>query len=183
MSSSSSTLRLPSGRVTVLLGSARMRAAVLARLEDSARCGGGHDAAVVRVTEPVPASPLPLVEVLAALADVPAAEADLRTATAFPALAPHLAVPTEHLAPATRSEAALAVALLRGAAAVVVDRLESGSDRPTGTDRTALGVLAATGAAVLVDAADPVAALAAADAALRVGEDGSLSLEDLLLPA
>lgn len=47
---------------------------------------------------------------------------------------------------------------------------------------TRLRSLAAGGAAVLVDDADPVAALAVADAALRCGDDGSLCDSPLGLP-
>ena len=61
------------------------------------------------------------------------------------------------------------------------------ADRPTvGLDdagrRTVLHALrgvARTGTAVLVDDVDPVAALAVADGALRVGADGSVGAEDL----
>ena len=42
-----------------------------------------------------------------------------------------------------------------------------------------LRTLAASGAAVLVDDVDPVAALAVADGALRAGADGSLRPEGL----
>jgi hypothetical protein len=46
-----------------------------------------------------------------------------------------------------------------------------------------LRALAAAGPAVLVDDADPVAALAVADAALRAGLDGSVLVDDLASPA
>ena len=66
---------------------------------------------------------------------------------------------------------------------VLVDRLTDGLTGPERrTVLTALRRLAATGVAVLVDDLDPVAALATADVALRVGADGSLAA-DSLLPA
>jgi hypothetical protein len=43
----------------------------------------------------------------------------------------------------------------------------------------ALRSVARTGTAVLVDDVDPVAALAVADGALRVGADGSIGADDL----
>ena len=65
-------------------------------------------------------------------------------------------------------------------AMVLVARLTDGLD--TAARRsvlTELRALAATGAAVLVDDVDPVAALAIADGALRAGLDGSLQPETL----
>lgn len=65
-------------------------------------------------------------------------------------------------------------------AIVLVDGLADGL---TGPDRravlAAVRTVAATGAAVLMDGADPVPTLAVADAALRVGPDGELAVDDL----
>lgn len=65
-----------------------------------------------------------------------------------------------------------------GAAIVLVDRLTDGLP---GTDRravlTAVRSVAGPGCAVLVDDADPVAALSYADVALRADAAGELSLE------
>jgi hypothetical protein len=65
-----------------------------------------------------------------------------------------------------------------GAAIVLVDRLTDGL---SAADRRAvlraLRGVAGPGRAVLVDDADPVAALSFADGALRSGADGGLSLE------
>lgn len=71
-----------------------------------------------------------------------------------------------------------------GLAVVLADRPTAGLDA-AGRRRVlqALRDLAATGTAVLVDDVDPVAALAVADAALRVAGDGALSVEDLAVPA
>jgi hypothetical protein len=81
---------------------------------------------------------------------------------------------------AVEREAALAQAAGHRPAMVLVNRLTDGLD---GGDRrtvlAALRSLATAGAAVLVDDADPVAALAVADGALRVGADGSVSMDDL----
>jgi hypothetical protein len=67
---------------------------------------------------------------------------------------------------------------------VVVDRVTDGL---TAADRRTvlaeLRALAAAGPAVLVDDADPVAALAVADGALRAGADGSLRTEEIRTPA
>ncbi len=66
---------------------------------------------------------------------------------------------------------------------VLVDRLTDGLDavgRRTVLD--ALRALAAGGPAVLVDDADPVAALAIADGALRASADGSVQFDDLASP-
>ena len=65
-------------------------------------------------------------------------------------------------------------------AVVLVDRVTDGL--PARERRAVLAEvrsLAATGAAVLVDDVDPIAALAVADTALRVGADGSLAVDDL----
>ena len=63
---------------------------------------------------------------------------------------------------------------------MLVDRLTDGLDA---ADRRAvlaeLRTLAAAGPAVLVNDADPVAAMAVADTALRAGSDGSLRAENL----
>lgn len=83
-----------------------------------------------------------------------------------------------------RSAAERVAALTQAAghrpALVLVDRLTDGLDA---ADRRAvlaeLRTLAAAGPAVLVDDADPVAALAVADGALRAGLDGSVAAEDL----
>jgi len=68
-------------------------------------------------------------------------------------------------------------------AMVLVDRLTDGLG--TIGRRTVLAHLrriAAAGPAVLVDDTDPVAALAVADGALRVGLDGSVVVDDLASP-
>ena len=68
-------------------------------------------------------------------------------------------------------------------ALVLVDRLTDGlgaADRRTVLAE--LRRLAAAGPAVLVDDTDPVAALAVADGALRVGLDGSVVVDDLASP-
>lgn len=80
--------------------------------------------------------------------------------------------------------AALDQAAGHRAALVLVDRLTDG----LGTaDRRAVLMhvrrLAAAGPAVLVDDTDPVAALAVADDALRVGADGSVTVEALASPS
>jgi hypothetical protein len=66
---------------------------------------------------------------------------------------------------------------------VLVDRLTDGLGA---ADRRAvlaeLRPLAAGGAAVMVDDADPVAALAVADCALRAGLDGSIAMDELAAP-
>ncbi|MCZ2830942.1 hypothetical protein O2W14_19040 [Modestobacter sp. VKM Ac-2986] len=80
------------------------------------------------------------------------------------------------------------LAAAAGQAVVLVDRLTDGlgtSDRRTVL--AALATLAAAGHTVLVDDADPVAALAVAQAALRVPETGrphlETALDDLAVPA
>jgi hypothetical protein len=76
--------------------------------------------------------------------------------------------------------AALAHAAGHRPSLVLVDRLTDGLDA---ADRRAvlaeLRTLAAAGPAVLVNDADPVAAMAVADTALRAGSDGSLRAENL----
>ncbi len=63
---------------------------------------------------------------------------------------------------------------------VLVNRLTDGLDAADRrTVLAALRVLAAAGPAVLVDDADPVAALAVADGALRAGADGSVQVDAL----
>ena len=63
---------------------------------------------------------------------------------------------------------------------VLVNRLTDGLDA---ADRRmvldAVRTLAAAGPAVIVDDADPIAALAVADDALRAGADGSVSMDAL----
>jgi hypothetical protein len=69
-------------------------------------------------------------------------------------------------------------------AMVLVDRLTDGLD--AGERRAVLAAvraLATSGAAVLLDDVDPVAALAVADGALRAGLDGSVTADDLAVPA
>ncbi len=173
---SATGVRLPVGRVVALLGSTRARAAVVAQLDDaSTRCADGHaHGGLVRVTGPLRGAGL-LADVLADGAGVGRGEAALRTAVGFPSLAAHLEAPVDALGAEERAVAALALAALRDPVAVVVDRLPGA--------RRALPALAAGGAAVLVDDADPVAVLAVADAALRVGDDGTVVLEDLALAA
>ena len=76
--------------------------------------------------------------------------------------------------------AALTLAASRRPVLVLVDRMTDGL---AAGDRRAvlamLGTLAAGGPAVLVDDADPVAALAVAHGALRVGADGSVQTENV----
>jgi ABC-type hemin transport system ATPase subunit len=80
------------------------------------------------------------------------------------------------------SERARAVAAREGLAVLLADRPTVGLDEPgRRTVLHALREVARAGAAVLVDDVDPVAALAVADSALRVGADGSLGADDLLL--
>ena len=70
-----------------------------------------------------------------------------------------------------------------GCALVLADGLTAGLDaagRRSVLD--ALQALSRTGVAVLVDDADPLSVLAVADAALRVGPDGSLQDDDLQAP-
>jgi ABC-type cobalamin transport system ATPase subunit len=71
-----------------------------------------------------------------------------------------------------------AVADAGGAALVLADRLTDGLDAAgRRTVLAALRDLAATGAAVLVDDADPVATVAVADGVLRVDRSGELTHE------
>jgi len=135
---SSQGLRLPSGHVTVLLGQAAVRHAVIDALDTAtARRPGGPACGVVTVTSNA------------------ARTADERVT-------------------------ALRQAAAHRPAIVLVARLTDGLD-PVGrrTVLAELRTLAATGAAVLVDDVDPVAALAVADGALRAGADGSLRPEGL----
>lgn len=128
---SSSGFRLPTGRVTVLLGPDAARRGLLSRLDPGSVRG------VLTVTS------------------ARERRADERVA-------------------------ALAQAAGHRPSLVLVDRLTDGLDA---ADRKAvlaeLRTLAAAGPAVLVDDADPVAALAVADTALRAGDDGSLRAENL----
>lgn len=132
-------LRLPVGRVAVLLGPACARADVLATLDDAtARCGAGHDRVAVR---------------------------RLRAAGG---------------ASATARLDALAEAREERPAVVLVDRFTEGLS--AGDRRRVLSALrevAGTGAAVLVDDTEPVAALAYADVALRVGGAGAPAVEEI----
>jgi len=85
---------------------------------------------------------------------------------------------------ATERIVALEHAAAHRPAMVLVNRLTDGLGA---ADRRAvlaeLRTLAAAGPAVLVDDADPVAALAVADGALRTGLDGSVVVDDLGSPA
>ncbi len=75
---------------------------------------------------------------------------------------------------------ALTCAARHRPAMVLVNRLTDGLDAADRrTVLAALRVLAAAGPAVLVDDADPVAALAVADGALRAGADGSVQVDTL----
>jgi hypothetical protein len=132
-------LRLPVGRVAVLLGPPQARAELMAALDDAGgRCASGHSGVAVRRLRP---------------GGEPAVDARL-----------------DALAGAGRDRATI----------VLLDRLTDGL---SARDRRAvLGgarTVAAAGAAVLVDDAEPVAALAYADVALRVGGDGEAALEEL----
>lgn len=72
------------------------------------------------------------------------------------------------------------VATAAGAAIVLADRLTDGLDAAERrTVLAGLRDLAATGAAVLVDDVDPVAAVAVADGVLRADRTGALALERL----
>jgi ABC-type ATPase involved in cell division len=86
----------------------------------------------------------------------------------------------DHAVPAL--ERARAVTSREGLAVLLADRPTVGLD--DGGRRTVLHALrsvARAGTAVLVDDVDPVAALAVADSALRVGADGSVGTDDLTL--
>ena len=77
-------------------------------------------------------------------------------------------------------ERAQAVATREGLAVLLADRPTAGLDAAgRRTVLQALRTVARAGTAVLVDDVDPVAALAVADSALRVGADGSLSADEL----
>jgi ABC-type hemin transport system ATPase subunit len=78
------------------------------------------------------------------------------------------------------SQRAQVVAGQRGLAVLLADRPTVGlDDAGRRTVLQALRSVARTGTAVLVDDVDPVAALAVADGALRVGADGSVGADDL----
>ncbi len=78
-------------------------------------------------------------------------------------------------------ERASVVAAQEGLAVLLADRPTVGlDDAGRRTVLQALRQVARTGTAVLVDDVDPVAALAVADGALRVGADGSLGADDLV---
>ena len=94
-----------------------------------------------------------------------------------------LAVTSARQRSAIERIAALDEAAAHRPALVLVDRLTDGLG--TIGRRTVLAHLrriAAAGPAVLVDDTDPVAALAVADGALRVGLDGSVVVDDLASP-
>ena len=77
-------------------------------------------------------------------------------------------------------ERARAVAARQGLAVLLADRPTQGlDDSGRRTVLQALRSVARAGTAVLVDDLDPVAALAVADSALRVGADGSIGADDL----
>ena len=79
-------------------------------------------------------------------------------------------------------ERAQAVAAREGLAVLLADRPTAGlDDAGRRTVLHALRSVARAGTAVLVDDVDPVAALAVADSALRVGADGSIGADDLAL--
>ena len=79
-------------------------------------------------------------------------------------------------------ERAHAVATTEGLTVLLADRPTSGLDEAgRRTVLQALRSVARAGTAVLVDDVDPVAALAVADSALRVGADGSVGADDLAL--
>ena len=79
-------------------------------------------------------------------------------------------------------ERAEAVAAREGLAVLLADRPTAGlDDAGRRTVLHALRSVARAGTAVLVDDVDPVAALAVADSALRVGADGSIGADDLVL--
>jgi hypothetical protein len=130
-------LRLPFGQVTVLLGPAPVRHAVLDALDPATARHPGGAARVVTVTSHAGRT------------------ADERVA-------------------------ALEQAAAHRPAIVLVARLTDGLDAAGRRQvLTQLRTLAAAGPAVLVDDADPVAALSVADGALRAGADGSLTPEGL----
>ncbi len=134
-------LRLPAGRVAVLLGPDAVRAGTMAQLDEATGRRDGRPSPVQRVR----------------------ARRDAQ-------LDDRLAV--------------LAAATLDRPAILLVDRLTDGLD--AASRRTLLAGLAhvaASGTAVLVDDAEPVAALAYADLALRADADGSLVLDELVLAA
>ena len=86
----------------------------------------------------------------------------------------------DHAAPA--QERAEAVVAREGLAVLLADRPTAGlDDSGRRTVLQALRSVARAGTAVLVDDVDPVAALAVADGALRVGADGSVDADDLAL--
>jgi len=84
----------------------------------------------------------------------------------------------DHAVPAPQR--AQSVAAHGGLAVLLADRPTLGlDDAGRRTVLQALRSVARAGTAVLVDDVDPVAALAVADGALRVGVDGSLVADDL----
>jgi hypothetical protein len=134
-------LRLPAGRVAVLLGPDAVRAGTMAQLDEATGRRDGRPSPVQRVR----------------------ARRDAR-------LADRLDV----LAAVTRDRPAI----------LLVDRLTDGLDA-AGRRAVLAGLarVAAAGTAVVVDDAEPVAALAYADLALRADADGGLVLDELVVAA
>ena len=134
-------LRLPAGRVAVLLGPDAVRAGTMAQLDEATGRRDGRPSPVQRVR----------------------ARRDARLADRLDALAA-----------VTRDRPSI----------LLVDRLTDGLDA-AGRRAVLAGLagVAAAGTAVLVDDAEPVAALAYADLALRADADGSLELDELVLAA
>ena len=134
-------LRLPAGRVAVLLGPDAVRAGTMAQLDEATGRRDGRPSPVQRVR----------------------ARRDARLADRLDALSA-----------AARDRPAI----------LLVDRLTDGLDA-AGRRAVLAGLagVAAAGTAVLVDDAEPVAALAYADLALRTDADGSLVLDELVVAA
>jgi len=134
-------LRLPAGRVAVLLGPDAVRAGTMAQLDEATGRRDGRPSPVQRVR----------------------ARRDARLADRLDALAA-----------VTRDRPSI----------LLVDRLTDGLDA-AGRRAVLAGLagVAAAGTAVLVDDAEPVAALAYADLALRTDADGSLVLDELVVAA
>ena len=111
------------------------------------------------------------------LADLDEQSARCRDGHEVPAVA---RLTLDHAMPAP--ERAGVVAAQTGLAVLLADRPTVGlDDADRRTVLQALRCVARTGTAVLVDDVDPVAVLAVADGALRVGADGSAVADDLLL--
>ncbi|NHC46968.1 P-loop NTPase family protein [Motilibacter aurantiacus] len=173
-------VRLAVGRVLTLLGPDALRRATLARLDDrSARCPAGHShGGVVRVGAPLDPTRAGVREVLRAAAHGAPLGADAVPqlgATLDDWVAPLLGRQLAGLGPFDRRVLALAVGIAQAPAALVVDRLTDGLD--AAGRRALLAVVRRVADdrwAVLLDDSDPVAALAVADEALRVGPEGLL---------